>query len=377
MQDYEKLGVFYLGKEYDLAAQQLRDDLLLYDSKDLVTHAVCVGMTGSGKTGLCIALIEEAAIDHVPAILIDPKGDLANLLLTFPELRGEDFLPWINEEDAAKKAFRKKEIREGIELYTGKEAEAGALPRKKGVKKAVRKMGKTELTVPKAIKRRIKVGESITVGELAKKMGIKFSDLAKKLMGLGIMATINHPLDYDSAVLVATDPILIRQSTLVMTETMAALLACLGLPALAFAAWSFSACSLAALASACCCLWALSRWTRSSCGSPWRSGGKRAPPGCRQGGFLPMLSQPRPSGSGQTSSPANADPPRSRPRINFLDAPRVLFAALILGVLIPFTVHFPGLLHEKEWMAIPIAVAGVVAVVILFGSRTEDTGRLV
>lgn len=105
MQDYEKLGVFYLGKEYDLTAQQLRDDLILYDSKDLVTHAVCVGMTGSGKTGLCIALIEEAAIDNVPAILIDPKGDLANLLLTFPNLRGEDFLPWINEEDAAKKGL--------------------------------------------------------------------------------------------------------------------------------------------------------------------------------------------------------------------------------------------------------------------------------
>ena len=105
MQDYEKLGEFYLGKEYDLAAQQLRDDLILYDSKDLVTHAVCVGMTGSGKTGLCMALLEEAAIDGVPAILIDPKGDLANLLLTFPNLRGEDFLPWINEEDAAKKGL--------------------------------------------------------------------------------------------------------------------------------------------------------------------------------------------------------------------------------------------------------------------------------
>ena len=75
--------------------------------------------------------------------------------------------------------------------------------KKKGVKKGVRKMGKTELTVPKAIKRRVKVGDSITVGELAKKMGIKFSDLAKKLMGLGIMANINQPLDYDSAVLVA------------------------------------------------------------------------------------------------------------------------------------------------------------------------------
>ena len=60
---------------------------MLYDSKDLVTHAVCVGMTGSGKTGLCIALLEEAAIDGIPALVIDPKGDLANLLLTFPELR--------------------------------------------------------------------------------------------------------------------------------------------------------------------------------------------------------------------------------------------------------------------------------------------------
>ena len=105
MQDYEKLGVFYLGKGYDLASQQLRDDLILYDSKDLVTHAVCVGMTGSGKTGLCLALLEEAAIDGVPAIMIDPKGDLANLLLTFPNLRGDDFLPWINEEDAAKKGM--------------------------------------------------------------------------------------------------------------------------------------------------------------------------------------------------------------------------------------------------------------------------------
>ena len=96
MQDYEKLGVFYLGREYDLAAQKPKEALLLYDSKDLVTHAVCVGMTGSGKTGLCLALLEEAGIDGIPAILIDPKGDLANLLLTFPQLRGEDFLPWIN-----------------------------------------------------------------------------------------------------------------------------------------------------------------------------------------------------------------------------------------------------------------------------------------
>ena len=105
MQDYEKLGVFYLGREYDLGAKKLKENLVLYDSRDLVTHAVVVGMTGSGKTGLCIDLIEEAAIDGVPSILIDPKGDLTNLLLTFPQLRSEDFLPWINPDDAARKGL--------------------------------------------------------------------------------------------------------------------------------------------------------------------------------------------------------------------------------------------------------------------------------
>ena len=101
--DFEKLGVFYLGRPYDWQQKKAQDGLILYDSKDLVTHAVCVGMTGSGKTGLCLALIEEAAIDGIPAILIDPKGDLANLLLTFPALRPEDFRPWINEDDARRK----------------------------------------------------------------------------------------------------------------------------------------------------------------------------------------------------------------------------------------------------------------------------------
>ena len=105
MPDFEKLGVFYLGRPYDLATKSAKPGLLLYDSKDLVTHAVCVGMTGSGKTGLCIGLLEEAAIDNIPAIVIDPKGDIANLLLTFPELQGSDFLPWINTEDATKKGL--------------------------------------------------------------------------------------------------------------------------------------------------------------------------------------------------------------------------------------------------------------------------------
>lgn len=103
--DFEKLGVFYLGRPYDHATKQSKPGWLLYDSKDLVTHAVCVGMTGSGKTGLCIGLLEEAAIDGIPALIIDPKGDLANLMLNFPQLREEDFAPWINEDDARKKGL--------------------------------------------------------------------------------------------------------------------------------------------------------------------------------------------------------------------------------------------------------------------------------
>jgi len=101
--DYEKLGAFYLGRLRDPGAAAARPDLLLYDSKDLTTHAVCVGMTGSGKTGLCIGLLEEAAIDGIPAIIIDPKGDLGNLLLTFPQLAASDFRPWIDESEAARK----------------------------------------------------------------------------------------------------------------------------------------------------------------------------------------------------------------------------------------------------------------------------------
>ena len=75
-QDFEKLGFFYLGKEYDLEQRKVGSGLVLYESKQLTTHAVCVGMTGSGKTGLCLSLLEEAAIDGIPVIAIDPKGDL-------------------------------------------------------------------------------------------------------------------------------------------------------------------------------------------------------------------------------------------------------------------------------------------------------------
>ncbi len=102
MEDFEKLGQFYLGRRHNLSAGRLEEGLVMYDSKDLVTHGVCVGMTGSGKTGLCIALLEEAAIDSIPALVIDPKGDMANLLLTFPNLSAAEFLPWINADDAAR-----------------------------------------------------------------------------------------------------------------------------------------------------------------------------------------------------------------------------------------------------------------------------------
>jgi len=101
--DFEKLGQFYLGQTLRPDAPDAAGDLLLYDSKDLVTHGVVLGMTGSGKTGLCLAMLEEAALDDIPVLVIDPKGDIANLLLTFPELDAASFRPWINEDDAARK----------------------------------------------------------------------------------------------------------------------------------------------------------------------------------------------------------------------------------------------------------------------------------
>jgi hypothetical protein len=99
----ERLANFYLGVEYDLAKGQTLDRIVQYDARDLTTHAVCLGMTGSGKTGLGIILLEEAALDGVPSLVIDPKGDMTNLLLTFPDLRPEDFRPWVNPDDARRK----------------------------------------------------------------------------------------------------------------------------------------------------------------------------------------------------------------------------------------------------------------------------------
>lgn len=97
---YEKLGLLYLGKTLD---GQETVSPLLYKNKYLTTHAVIIGMTGSGKTGLGIGLIEEAMMDDIPSIIIDPKGDMANLALLFPQLRPEDFEPWLDPADAARK----------------------------------------------------------------------------------------------------------------------------------------------------------------------------------------------------------------------------------------------------------------------------------
>jgi hypothetical protein len=115
MSDFEKLGAFYLGRPHDLATRTTGDTPLLYDSRDLVTHAACIGMTGSGKTGLCVGLIEEALLDGIPALVIDPKGDLSNLLLTFPDLSPDDFRPWVNDDDARRAG-------ESVEAFAAGEA---------------------------------------------------------------------------------------------------------------------------------------------------------------------------------------------------------------------------------------------------------------
>jgi DNA helicase HerA-like ATPase len=114
--DFEKLGALYLGNEVDPASGE-RTGLLLLDARDLTTHGVIIGMTGSGKTGLGVGLIEEAAIDRIPVIAIDPKGDLGNLLLTFPDLAPADFRPWVNEDVARQRGV-------DPEAYAAQQAEA-------------------------------------------------------------------------------------------------------------------------------------------------------------------------------------------------------------------------------------------------------------
>ncbi|MGB9586012.1 MAG: helicase HerA domain-containing protein, partial [Anaerolineales bacterium] len=96
-------GKFYLGRIFDPAKGKATDQPLEYEADDLTTHAVVVGMTGSGKTGLCIDLLEEAALNGIPALMLDPKGDMTNILLHFPELNPQDFEPWM-DSDVARRA---------------------------------------------------------------------------------------------------------------------------------------------------------------------------------------------------------------------------------------------------------------------------------
>src|SRR4030042_79950 len=96
----ETKGEFYLGRVFDPAKAQTSDKMQLYDPADLTTHGVVVGMTGSGKTGLCIGMLEEAALNGIPALMIDPKGDITNALLHFPDLLPQDFRPWVNPDQA-------------------------------------------------------------------------------------------------------------------------------------------------------------------------------------------------------------------------------------------------------------------------------------
>lgn len=140
---FEKLGLFYLGRELDTKTGESSVAPLLYKSKDMTTHGVIIGMTGSGKTGLGIGLIEEAAMDNIPSIIIDPKGDMGNLLLTFPECRPEDFAPWVDPADAARKEM-------SVQEYAEKTAETwkeGLASWGQGLDRIAALRKKTELTI--------------------------------------------------------------------------------------------------------------------------------------------------------------------------------------------------------------------------------------
>ncbi|WP_294950975.1 DUF87 domain-containing protein [Sulfurovum sp.] len=101
---YEKLGLFYLGKDVDRRTMKPLEALTLLKNKNFTTHAAIIGMTGSGKTGLGVGIIEEAAIDNIPSIVIDPKGDMGDLCLSDPSFSGKTFEPWVRDEALSKDA---------------------------------------------------------------------------------------------------------------------------------------------------------------------------------------------------------------------------------------------------------------------------------
>jgi hypothetical protein len=121
----DRAGKFYIGRKYDIDAQKTLETPVLYDPGDLTTHAVVVGMTGSGKTGLGVGILEEAALAGIPAVIVDPKGDIANLPLHFPDLRAEDFKPWVDPVEARRSSGSEDDLaaalasqwREGLQAW--------------------------------------------------------------------------------------------------------------------------------------------------------------------------------------------------------------------------------------------------------------------
>jgi len=138
MQDFEGLGTFYLGARYDLERRERRrDELVLYDPKDLVTHALCVGMTGSGKTGLLFVMVEEALRSNIPVLMIDVKGDLPNLLLSFPSFSPKEIEPWAVDGPESQRSPAElaaqvaDERRKGLEAWSIGESELADPPHPK------------------------------------------------------------------------------------------------------------------------------------------------------------------------------------------------------------------------------------------------------
>jgi len=106
----DQKGRFYLGNEYDIQVGEITDNRLFYEARHLTTHGVILGMTGSGKTGLGIILLEEALLQGIPVLVLDPKGDIANLMLTFPNLAAEEFEPWVDLEGARRRVVNPEEF---------------------------------------------------------------------------------------------------------------------------------------------------------------------------------------------------------------------------------------------------------------------------
>lgn len=103
-------GTFYLGRTFAPDQGRVTPDAYLYPATDLTTHAVVLGMTGSGKTGLCLDLLEEAIDEGIPVIVVDPKGDVSNLALLFPDLAPADFRPWVSPAEATRRGLSIDEL---------------------------------------------------------------------------------------------------------------------------------------------------------------------------------------------------------------------------------------------------------------------------